>query len=198
MLNSDTTSTSDARRLGLGERNTGVTPLDVRQAKFATTMRGFDRQEVATFLAEAADGYDQALRENERLRQEVARLEGSLSQFKDLEGSLKNTLLSAQKLADDLKENAGQEAVRLIRDAEARAEMVVQKAHVRIEDVQREIDGLKMKRREAEVSIEGTIAALSHTLAFVREQDQRDRREKVIEHRPRLEAPAALEAARTA
>ena len=108
---------------------------------------------VETFLAQAAEGYDQALRENERLRQEVARLEGSLSQFRDLEGSLKNTLLSAQKLADDLRENAAQEAARLVRDAEGRAEMVIQKAHSRLEDVQREIDGLKMKRREAETGI---------------------------------------------
>jgi cell division initiation protein len=197
MLNTDDISNIDGRRIPLSERNMAVTPLDVRQAKFATTMRGFDRQEVTTFLAEAAEGYDQALRDNERLRQEVARLEGSLSQFKDLEGSLKNTLLSAQKLADDLKENAAQEALRIIRDAEARAEVLVQKAQVRLDEVQREIDGLKMKRRDAEASIEGTIAALNHTLAFIREQDQRDRQEKIVTHRPRLEAPV-IEAVRTA
>lgn len=199
MLNTDT-PTTDARRASLAERNMGITPLDVRQAKFNTAMRGFDRQEVTTFLAEAAEGYDLALRENERLRQEVARLEGSLSQFKDLEGSLKNTLLSAQKLADDLKENAVQEAARIIKDAETRAEVVVQKAHARIEDVQREIDALKMKRREAEATIEGTITALNHTLAFVREQEQRDRQEKVLVHRPRLESPqpGSDAAARTA
>jgi cell division initiation protein len=197
MLNTDASSNSDGRRVPLAERNIGVTPLDVRQAKFATTMRGFDRQEVTAFLAEAAEGYDLALRENERLRQEVARLEGSLSQFKDLEGSLKNTLLSAQKLADDLKENAAQESTRIVRDAEARAEVIVQKAQARLEDVQREIDGLKMKRRDAEAAIEGTIAALNHTLAFIREQDQRERQEKVVTHRPRLEAPV-IEAVRTA
>ncbi len=200
MLSSDTTQTTDTARRALADRNMGVTPLDVRQAKFAVGMRGFDRQEVTAFLAEVAEGYDQALRENERLRQEVARLEGSLSQFKDLEGSLKNTLVSAQKLADDLKENAVQEAARIIKDAEARAEVVVQKAHGRLEDVHREIDGLRLKRREAEASIEATITALNHTLAFVREQDSRDRQEKVLAHRPRLEAaaPAVIEAIKSA
>jgi cell division initiation protein len=205
MLNSDSALTSDPR-VPLGERNLSVTPLDVRQAKFATVMRGFDRQEVLTFLAEAAEGYDQALRENERLRQEVARLEGALSQFKDLEGSLKNTLLSAQKLADDLKENGAQEATRIVREAEARAEMILQQGLARREDMQREIDGLRMKRREAETGIEATISALSHTLRFVREQDERERPEKVVAHRPRLEAPVvearieapAIEAIRTA
>jgi cell division initiation protein len=207
----DETQTSDGRRLPLAERSMGITPLDVRQAKFTIAMRGFDRQEVSTFLAEAAEGYDQALRENERLRQEVARLEGSLSQFRDLEGSLKNTLLSAQKLADDMRENAAQEAARIVRDAETRAEMVIQKAHARLEDVQREIDGLKMKRREAETGIEASISALNHTLQFIREQDQRDRQEKVVSHRPRIEPlapvapapaqplpPAVIEAIKTA
>jgi cell division initiation protein len=191
MQSNDSTSSADVRRLA--ERNMPVTPLDVRQAKFTTVLRGFDRQEVTDFLVEAAEGYDLALRDNERLRQEVARLEGSLSQFRDLEGSLKNTLLSAQKLADDLRENASQESGRILRDAEARAEMVIQKAHTRLEDVQREIDGLKMKRREAETSIESTISALNHTLQFIREQEQRDRQEKVVAHRPRLEPPVAAE-----
>ena len=99
-------------------------PLDVRQAKFTTVMRGYDRQEVGGVPRKSAEGYDQALRENERLRQEIARLEGSLGQFRDLEGSLKNTLMSAQKLADDLRENASKESSRIVRDAEGRAEMM--------------------------------------------------------------------------
>lgn len=199
MLNTDATPTTETRRGSLAERNMGITPLDVRQAKFTAAMRGFDKQEVTTFLAEVAEGYDTALRENERLRQEVTRLEGSLTQFKDLEGSLKNTLLSAQKLADDLKANAAQEATRIVKEAEARGEVVLQKALAGVEEVKREIDALKMKRREAEATIEGTITALNHTLAFVREQEQRDRQDKVLVHRPRLEAsqPPA-DAARTA
>ncbi len=54
-----------------------------------------------------------------------------------------------------------------------------------LEDVQREIDGMKMKRREVETSIESTIASLRNVLEFVREQEQRDREEKILLHRPR-------------
>jgi hypothetical protein len=39
--------------------------------------------------------------------------------------------------------------------------------------VQRDIEGLRMKRREAEVNLESVIKALQHTLEFVREQDMR-------------------------
>ena len=69
--------------------------------------------------------------------------------------------------------------------------MVAQKAQARLDEVQREIDGLKLKRREAETSIEATISALHHTLNFIREQDSRDRQDKIVTHRPRLE-PASV------
>src|SRR5687768_422313 len=106
------------RRLPSADRTLTVTPLDVRQAKFSAAMRGFDRSEVTAFLLEAADGYAQALRENDRLRQEVARLDSSLTQYRDLEGSLKSTLMTAQKTADDVRQNAAQEAARIVREAE--------------------------------------------------------------------------------
>jgi hypothetical protein len=51
--------------------------------------------------------------------------------------------------------------------------------------VQREIDGLKLKRRDVETSIEATIQTLRNTLEYVREQEARDREEKILMHRPR-------------
>jgi cell division initiation protein len=181
---------NDTRRLPV-EPALSVMPLDVRQAKFATVMRGYDREEVTTFLEQTAECFEQALRENDRLRQDIGRLEGSLNQFRALEGSLKNTLMSAQKLADDMKENATQESARLVREAEGRSEMIVQKALSRLEDVQREIDGLRMKRREAETHIEALMSALGHTLTFSREQEQRERADKSVATRPAAAAPAA-------
>ena len=49
-----------------------VTPLDLRQQKFKTVMRGYDRAEVESFLAETADDYETAQREADRLRDDLA------------------------------------------------------------------------------------------------------------------------------
>jgi len=163
-----------------------ITPLDMRQARFSTKVRGFDKVDVTAFLQEAAEGFEHVLRENERLRQEIARLEGSISQFRELEGSLKNTLVNAQKVADDMRENAVQESTRIVRDAEGRAELLLQKAQARAEDVEREIDGLRIKRLEAETSLESTISALHNTLDFIRDQGRREREERVLRHRTRI------------
>jgi len=185
MLNSeDLTPAVETRRLPSPDRHSAPTPLDVRQAKFSSAMRGYERAEVNAFLLEAADGYEQATRENERLRQDVARLEASLTQYRELEGALKGALMSAQKVSDDMKETATAEAARIVREAEGRADLMMQKAQAQLEDVQREIDGLRLKRRESEVALESIIAALHNTLEFVREQEQREHR--VIPHRPML------------
>ena len=77
-------------------------------------MRGYDRGEVNAFLAEAADDYENALRENDRLRQEAGKAEAVLSEHRGQESNLRNTLLTAQKLADEIKEKAQQDAARII------------------------------------------------------------------------------------
>ena len=157
-------TTSEPRRITSPERHISITPLDMRQARFTTAIRGFDKADVTTFLQEAAEGFDHAMRENERLRMEIVRLEASLNQFRELEGSLKTTLMSAQKIADDMRETAQKEATRIVREAEGRADLLLQKTQSRTEDIEREIDGLRIKRREAEMNLESTISALNNTL----------------------------------
>ena len=181
-----------------------VTPLDLRQQRFNTVMRGYDRGEVAAFLNEVADDYENALREADRLRQEVAKLEAVLSEHRGQERNLKNTLLTAQKMADEVKDQATAEAERVIKEAESRADLIVQKSQGRIEDVQREIEGMRAKRREVEDGVEALVKSLQGTLAFIKEQDLRHRDDKVLLlHRPKqaetsqatsgLQAPPAEE-----
>jgi cell division initiation protein len=168
-----------------------VTPLDLRQQRFQTVMRGYDRSEVQTFLLEVADDYENALRENDRLRQDIARLEATLTEHRGQERNLQSTLLTAQRLADEIKEHANQEAALILREAEGRADVLLQRSNARLEDVQREIDGLRMKRREVETTVEALVSTLNNTLEFIREQDARHREERVLLHRPRTEAAPA-------
>ena len=138
-----------------------VTPLDLRQQRFNTVMRGYDRGEVQAFLLEVSDDYENALRENDKLRQDVAKLDAVLGEHRGQERNLRNTLLTAQKLADEIKENAQTEAGLILRDAEGQRDLLLQKAQGRLEDIQREIEGLRLKRREVENDIEALIKTLS-------------------------------------
>jgi cell division initiation protein len=156
-----------------------VSPLDLRQQRFRTAFRGFDPIEVTAFLAAVADDYEQALREADRLRQDLGKMEAVLNEHREHERNLRNTLLTAQKLADEIKEHADQEARRVIREAEGRADLLLEKAQLRLDDVQRDIDGLRLKRREVETSIEATILTLRNTLDYVRTRDERDAENKL-------------------
>jgi cell division initiation protein len=166
-----------------------VSPLDLRQQRFRKAFRGFDRVEVASFLAAVADDYEQALRETDRLRQDLMRMEAVLAEHREHEKNLQSTLMTAQKLSDDIKANAELEARRILREAEGRSDLLLEKTQARVEDIQREIDGLKLKRKDVETSIEANIATLRNTLDFVREQEARERDDKILFHRPRLAEP---------
>ena len=165
--------------------NTGmnVSPLDLRQQRFGSALRGFDKVEVTSFLAAVADDYEQALRETDRLRQDVSRLEALINEHRNHEKNLQNTLMTAQKLAEDIRVQAQEEAGRIIREAESHSSLLLEKTQGRLEDVQREIDGLRLKRKDVETTIESTIQTLRNTLEYVREQESRDRDEKILLHR---------------
>lgn len=166
-----------------------VSPLDLRNQRFRTAFRGFDRIEVTSFMTAVADDYEQALRETDRLRQDLSRIEAMLNEHREHEKNLRNTLMTAQKLSDDIRTNAEEEARRIVRDAQARSDLLLDRTQARLEDVQREIDGLKLKRKDVETSIEATIQALRNTLEYVREQEAHEREDKILLHHPRYLEP---------
>ena len=168
-----------------------VSPLDLRQQRFHSRFRGFDKIEVTSFLAAVADDYEQALRETDRLRQDLASMEAVLAEHRQHEQNLRSTLMTAQRLTEDLKGTSEKEAERIIREAESRSQLILDKTQSRLEDIQREIDGMKLKRRDVETTLESTIQTLRNTLDYVREQEQRDRDEKILLHRPRYAEQAA-------
>jgi cell division initiation protein len=176
------------------ERVMRIAPLDLRQQRFRKALHGYDRTEVVAFLTEAADDYEHALREIDRLRQDLTRTEALLKEHREREANLRNTLLTAQKLSDQMQQQAETEAKLIVREAQGRADLLLQKAQVRLEEIERDITELRLRRRGVEGTLEASIQTLYHALEFIREQDRPD--DKVLLHRPRqADAPAAPGAA---
>src|SRR6185369_11667373 len=96
---------------------------------------------------------------------------------------LRNTLLTAQRLADEVKTAAENEGKMIVREAQGRADLLLQKASGRLEEIERDINELKLRRRDVEGSLEASIQGLYRALEFIREQDKPD--ERVLLHRPR-------------
>jgi cell division initiation protein len=165
------------------ERVMRIAPLDLRQPRFRKAFQGFDRTEVVGFLTEAADDYEHALREIDRLRQDLSRTEALLQEHRDRETNLRNTLLTAQRLSDQVKDTAASEASMIVREAQGRADLLTQRAQARLEEIERDITDMRLRRRGVESTLETSIQALYHALEFIRDQDRPD--DKVLLHRPR-------------
>jgi cell division initiation protein len=175
------------------ERVMRISPMDMRQQRFRSAFRGYDRTEVVAFLTEAADDYEHAMREIDRLRGDLTRMESLLVEHRQRENSLRDTLVTAQRVSDEMKDVAQNEAKLIVREAQGRADLLLQKAQVRLEELDRDINELKLRRRDTEGSLEAAIQALYRALEFIRDQDETRGDEKVLLHRPR---PAELPQAR--
>lgn len=167
-----------------------VSPLDLRQVRFRSTFRGFDKAEVLALIAEVTDDYENALRDVDRLRQDVTKMEALLNQHREHERDLRDTMVTAQRVSDDIRANAEAQARNIVREAEGRSDLLLQKTQARLSEIEREITELKLRRRDVEASLEASISALTNALDFIRAKDQSDRDERLLLHRPRPAAEA--------
>lgn len=174
------------------ERVMRISPMDMRQHRFKPAVRGYDKTDVVAFLTEAADDYEHAMREIDRLRSDLKRMEALLAEHRERESNLRDTLLTAQRLSGELKDAAHTEAKLIIREAQGRADLLLQKAQARLEELDHDCNEMKLRRRDAEGSVEATIQALYRALEFMRDQDQTRSDDNVLLHRPRqAEQPGA-------
>ena len=121
-----------------------ITPLDIENKKFAKQMvNGYNVNEVDDFLDEVTSSYEKLYKENAELKANQEELHNDVGQYKNIETTLQNTLVMAQKTADEVKAVAKQQAEQIIKDAEARARQSVDELNLQITMKQKELDDLK-------------------------------------------------------
>jgi cell division initiation protein len=145
-----------------------ATPLDLRTQQFKTSIRGFDRRDVSEFVASLATRYDEVLREADRLRDDLGRSQALVEEHREQERNLRATLMTAQKLADEIRLTAEQESQRIIGEAQARAAALVQGTAPSLEVLERELVALRARREQTTADMASTVAALRATLEEVR------------------------------
>lgn len=124
-----------------------LTPLDVRKQTFKKkTMGGLDPAEVQAFLEMVAAELEELVRENTSLAERMQGLDGKIEDYRRMEKTLQDTLLSAQKTSDELRENAEKRAELLIKEAQFKADQIIGEARARLMDLQRQIADLKNLR----------------------------------------------------
>ena len=123
-----------------------ITPMEITSKKFKTRFRGYDTEEVREFLEMVASDVEDLKRESRYFEEELQRKNAEVSEFKAREQSLKDTLILAQKLARDMKNNMAKEAQVIVSEAEMEAEKIVRQAHDRAMELEAEIRELRNQR----------------------------------------------------
>ncbi|MBS1262195.1 MAG: Septum site-determining protein DivIVA [Calditrichaeota bacterium] len=132
-----------------------LTPLDVRKQEFGRHMRGYDIDEVSSFLEAVADEYEAALSEKNSLKKQVDGLERKLREYQQVEANLQDAAMNAQRAAKEAEVESSKHSKLLVQEARLEAEQVIaesrRKRQILLDDIAR-LEGqrrafiLKMKQ----------------------------------------------------
>jgi cell division initiation protein len=103
-------------------------PVEIRHVRLRRGLLGYNRQAADRLLEEVADSFETVWRERADLADEVERLQGELAHHREHEQLLRTTLISAERAASDLKEQAKREADVVLEEAQAEARSVMRQA----------------------------------------------------------------------
>lgn len=135
-----------------------LSPVDIRQQQFSVRMfRGLDPQEVDAFLEDVAEDYEAAMRENAALKEQLAAHEERTRGLGDLERTLRDTLVTTQKLAEEMKAAARRDADLLVREAELRGEKLLEEARAEEAKIRSDIRTLRRTRRQLLEDLRSTL-----------------------------------------
>jgi cell division initiation protein len=106
-----------------------LTPVEIRHVKPSRTLfRGYRRTEMDDLLDEIASSFEDVWRERADLADKVEQLEADIVRFRELETLLRTTLMSAERAAVGLKEQAAKEADLIVEEARAEARAITRNA----------------------------------------------------------------------
>jgi len=123
-----------------------VTPLDIQQKRFHIAFRGFERTEVEAFLDVVREEMEGLVREVTELREFRDTYDERMRDYRDREDTLKSTMITTHKLAEDIRENARKEAQLMVKDAEIKYQQTLERA--REERLRLESELIELRRQK--------------------------------------------------
>ncbi len=151
-----------------------LTPADIQRQSFSSRFRGFDRDEVMAFLAAVAEEMASLQREATETEQQLRHLELIVNEHREREAILKNTLLTAQKASEDIREAARKEAETIVKQADLQGDRLLELAQNRAHEVERGILELRGHRTALRTDIRALITRLTHLLDLQEEAEVED------------------------
>jgi cell division initiation protein len=141
-----------------------ISPMEIQRQTFSKRLRGYDPEEVRTYLNLVAEELQQLQREQSGLQQEVTFLRSIVDEHRQREEILKNTLLTAQRVSEEIKENARKQSETTVKEAELQADRLVELAQDRAKTIGRETLDLRSMRQVLRGDVRALLERIHHIL----------------------------------
>ena len=148
-----------------------LSPLEIQKQTFSKSFKGYSVDEVRAYLHMVAEEIERMVKELDRLSRENAHFREELGEHSERERILKETLLSAQKVSEEVKANARKEGELIVKDAELLSERLISQAMMRVGDLERSIQELKIERKGARNKLQTLLDTFQQLLALDVEQE---------------------------
>ena len=143
-----------------------ISPLDIQQQQFkGKTFRGLDPEDVDAFLQTVAGEMEALIRENNELKEQLSRHSREALDMAERERELRETLLSAQRVIEDMKANAHKEAELIVSEAELKGERIVADAERQLGDLKTRIEDVRRQKIQFEMSFKGLLDSFARQLS---------------------------------
>jgi cell division initiation protein len=136
-----------------------LSKIDLLNKKFSRTAFGYAPKEVDLLLVEVAEVLGEAADRQRELVRKAKRLEAQLQEYMQRDETLRDTLMSTQRMVDELKVAAGREAEIILGEANAKAREIVQRGHERLAQLHEEIESMKRQRNQFKIQLKGLVQA---------------------------------------
>lgn len=136
-----------------------LTPVDIETKEFKKSAFGYSIGEVDSFLDEVIEEYEKLFKENAKLQEKVADLTEIARYYKDMEDTIKNSIVMAEKNAENTKAIAEKEADQIIKNAESHAESMLQNTRIEESKLRSRITSLKAQYE----GLKGSLKSLLET-----------------------------------
>jgi cell division initiation protein len=125
-----------------------VTPLDIIQKQFTANRRGYEPDEVRSFLEETRETMEDLLKENQRLREQIARFEAEIAELRSEEHEVKETLQLARQVKEEMERTARRESDVVLGEARLDAEKIIMAAGDEKREIQADLVGLRSQKAQ--------------------------------------------------
>lgn len=144
-----------------------ITPMDLQNKKFTTSPIGYKKSEVDEFFAEFLKDYDELYKGLRESKDKVKQLSESLQSHKDMEETMKKTLVVAETTAEQVRESARRDAESILAEANVKANEIISKANAKLDLLKSEFEQIKEQMKmyiiKSKAEIQVQLASLETT-----------------------------------